>query len=102
MNFYCDICEKTIKLKSKNNHFESLTHIQYETSFRIKHTIQNPKFFDVDKLFSDSISDHNKKFDLYLVKCDFKIVFNNFTPHFKTNICHDTSFINLKESIMLD
>ena len=30
MNYYCCVCDKTNKLKSKNNHFKSLTHNQIE------------------------------------------------------------------------
>ena len=30
MKYYCDICDKTIKLKSGKNHSKSLSHIQYE------------------------------------------------------------------------
>ena len=55
MDYYCDLCDKTITLKSKN-HLEPLTHIQYEQSFRINHTIKNPNFFDVDKIFNDYIT----------------------------------------------
>ena len=68
---YCDICVKTIKLKSKNNHLKSLTHIQEEKGLRINHTIRNPNFFDVDKIFNNHITNHNTKIDLYSIKCDF-------------------------------
>ena len=39
MKYDCDVCDKTIKLKYKNNHLKSLTHIQYEKSFRKKRLI---------------------------------------------------------------
>ena len=99
MGYFCDVCDKTIKLKSKNNHTKSLIHIQYEKSSRINHTFKNPIFFDVDKIFNIYITNHNKKllfFLFYLVNCGFKIVFNKFTPHIKTMFCHKNSFINLK------
>ena len=100
MVYFFDVCDKTIKLKSKNNHLKSLTHIQNEKSFRINHTIKNPYFFDIDKIYNDYITNHNQKFDLHLVKCDFKLVFNNFTPHIKTDFHHNTSFINLKRNLL--
>ena len=34
---------------------------QTEKQFRIKHTIKNPDFFDIDKLSNDYITNHNKK-----------------------------------------
>ena len=52
MVYYCDVCDKTIKLKSKINRLKSLTSNQYEESFRIKNTFKNPIFFDVDELFT--------------------------------------------------
>ena len=33
MSYYCDICDKTIILKSKNKHLKSITHIESENSF---------------------------------------------------------------------
>ena len=74
------VCDKTIKLKSKSNHLKTLTQDEFEKCIRIKHTIENPKIFGIVKIFNDYIIKHNKKFDLYLVKCDFKLVFNNFNP----------------------
>ena len=29
MSYYCDVCDKTIKLKSKNNHLKSISETQY-------------------------------------------------------------------------
>ena len=43
----------------------SLTHNQTENPFRIKHTSKDP-----DKISSDYITNHNKKYNLFLVKCD--------------------------------
>ena len=69
-------------------------------SFRINHTIKNPNFFDADKFYNDYIINHNKKFDLNGFKCDFKLVFINFTPHIKTYFHHNTSIINLKRYLL--
>ena len=66
----------------------------------MKHTNRNPDFFDRDKIFSDYITNHNKKIDLYLVKCVFQLAFNNFFPHIKTEFEYNTSLINLKISLL--
>ena len=71
MNYYCSACDETIYL-NKKSHFKSLTHYQYEKSIRKNHTIKNPNFFDIGKMFNVYITNHNKKFDLYLFKCEFK------------------------------
>ena len=62
---YCDISNKTFKLKSRNKHFKSLCHKEYEKLIQINHTIQNPLFFNIDKKYDDYITNHNKKFEIY-------------------------------------
>ena len=96
MNYYCDICDKSIKLKIKKNHFKSLTYIQYEKIFRINHTIRKPYFFHIKKKFNVCITNHNKNFHLYLIKCAFKFVSYNFTPYSKTGFYRNTTFIKFK------
>ena len=44
MRYYCSVCDKTKKLKSKNKHFESFTHEERKKFIQINHTIQNPSF----------------------------------------------------------
>ena len=101
MNYYCEICHKTIKLNSKNNHLKSFTHIQYEKAIQIIQTIENPSFFNVDKIFNDFITNHTTRFDFYLFKCDFKLDFDNdFKPRIKTDFYYNTIIINLKRHLL--
>ena len=51
MSYYCDICDKTIKHKSKNKHLKSITQNELEESIHIIHSIDNPNFFDVDDIY---------------------------------------------------
>ena len=102
MKYYCEICDKTVKPKSKNIHLTSLTHIQYEESIRLNHTIKNPNFFDIDKIFNDYIANQNKKFDLYLFKYEFKLDFNILTPHIKTEFYRNTAINNLKRFFLMN
>ena len=51
MSYYCDICDKTIKNKSKNKYLKSITHNELEKSIHIIHSIDNPKCFDVDDIY---------------------------------------------------
>ena len=70
LNDYCYICEKPIKIESKNEYLQSLTHAQLSEDVQVKHTIKNPDFSDIDKRFNDYITNHNKKFYLCFVKND--------------------------------
>ena len=38
----------------------SISHTQREKYIRTKHTIKNPNFFDIDKIFNDCITNHKK------------------------------------------
>ena len=61
---------------------------------------KNPNFFDVDKIFNDYITNHNKKFDLCLINCGFKLEFDKeFNPHIKTHLNFNISPNNLKQKI---
>ena len=72
----CKVYDETLKSKSKNNHLPSLTYNEFEKKTTNKHTIENP-FFNIDSLFTDYVTNHNKKFDVYFIECDFEIVFDN-------------------------
>ena len=82
-----------------------ISHTQTEKPFRIKHTIQNPNFFVIDKISNDYIANHNKKYYLFLFKCDFELIFNNafLKPILiETDFYHNTSLINLKRYLLYE
>ena len=41
-------------------------------------TIQNPNIRNIDIIFYYYNIEHNKKFENYLVKCEFNLVFNDY------------------------
>ena len=97
MEFYCDICDKSMKHKSKHEHFKSGLRNHYEKCFRKKHVNTNPDFFDRDKLFNIYITHHNKNIDLHLINCEFKSEFDNQkTSHIKTMYTYNTHIFNMK------
>ena len=77
MDFYCYVCDNFIKPKSKYKHFQSNTHKEFDTCKNVELTIENPDINNVDKLFYAYNSQHNNEFDYYLIKCHFKLVFND-------------------------
>ena len=97
MAYYCKCCDKAIKLKLKNNHFKSFMHVHFGKYIPISQSIKNPDFFDIDEIFNDYFTKHNKNFDFHFVKCDFKLDFNDdFKPYFKTFFYDNTTISNLK------
>ena len=81
-----------------------ISHTQTEKPFHIKYTIKKPKFFALDKLSNDYITNHHEKYSIFLIKCDFKLIFNNDFSKFiqiETDFYHNTTlFMNLKTFLL--
>ena len=79
-----------------------LSRNQKENPFRIKHTIKNPNFFDINKISNDYITNHNNKLNFFLAKCDFKLIFNNdpLKPILIETDFYQTTPINLRRYLL--
>ena len=62
MDYSCDVCDETIKIRSKIELLQSLTHNEFEKRIRMKHTIKNPVFcfLRYRRNFNNYIINHNK------------------------------------------
>ena len=69
IQFKCDFFDIDMQNVSRNILIKSLIH---KKCLREKYIINNPNFFEVDKILSDYVERNNKKFDLYLINCEFK------------------------------
>ena len=78
MDYYCEVCDFLIKLKSKYNHFKTNIHKEIDKCKNKKLSFENPHINNIDKAFYAYIIQHNKKTEYYLVKCDFKSVFKEY------------------------
>ena len=53
-------------------------------------SINNPNLNDIDKIINNYVPSYNKKFDIYSIKCDFYLVFNDdFKIHIETYYVHN-------------
>ena len=77
MKYYCEICLRDIKKKSKNSHLKSKSHKEFEEYKHIILSLKNVELKDVDEILYLYMKDHNKNFNHYLSKGQFKLVFNN-------------------------
>ena len=94
--------DKSFKIKSKSKYLQSLTRSELEKCIRINHTIENPDFFDLDEVFHQYIPNHIKKFDFYLVKYVFRLVFDEkFYLLFNTDLESNLSIFSLKRYFLL-
>ena len=81
---------------NKKNYLKLFAHNQYEKSIRKNHTGKNPNFPDIDTLFNNYITYHNKKIVLYFFKCELKLDFSILTAHNKTIFYQNPTNINFK------
>ena len=77
MDYYCDLCDIFIRPKSKYKHSKSTSHKEFDNCNHIKLTKASININDVYQPFYEYIMEQNTKFDYYLVKSEFKLVFND-------------------------
>ena len=72
MDYFCDICDKTIKRKSKTRHIKSKSHLHMKSYIREKHTIGNVYWKDFYRVIREYVDTNRLKFPIFktLVKCD--------------------------------
>ena len=61
MIYYCDVCDKTIKLKSKNKLFKTNIHKEFEKCKHLELCIENPNINAIDRKFCSRVIEQNKK-----------------------------------------
>ena len=71
MDYFCDICDKTIKRKSKTKHIKSKSHLHMRSYVREKHTIGDVDWKDFYKVIREYVNNNRLKFPIFktLVKC---------------------------------
>ena len=100
MKSICDVCERTMKIKSKSKHLKSQSHNEFAKSIRIEETTENLDFFDIDELFNDYMS-NNKKNSIDILLNAIKLVFDGeFYPHIKSDLRNNQSKLHLKKTIL--
>ena len=77
MRYYCNICLRDIKKKSKYSHLKSKSHKEFEKYKHIILSFKNVDINDVDDILYLYIKDYNKKYTQYLLKGQFELICNN-------------------------
>ena len=69
--------ERYTEKKSKHSHLKSKSHKEFERYKHIILSLKNVDIKDVDEILFLYMKDHNKKINHYLLKGEFKSVFND-------------------------
>ena len=100
MRYYCNICLIDIKKKSKHSHIKSKSHKEFEKYKHIILSFTNFDIKDVDETLYLYMKDYNKKYNHYLLKSQFKLVFNDQDCKFlKTDLINNKTNISLSKYV---
>ena len=83
--FHCDLCDKSIKIRSKKKHLNSQYHKSLTRSIICKYTVKNPSFLHIEEILKNFVDDYIKKFQFYLIFCKWKLSFSDTTINVKTD-----------------
>ena len=83
--FHCDLCDKSIKLRSKKKHLNSRYHKSLSESIISKYSVENPSFLHMEDILKKYVDDYNKKFVLYIIVCRWKVHFSDTIINVKSN-----------------
>ena len=75
--FHCELCDKSIKIRSKKKHLYSQYHKSLILIIICKYTVENPSFLHVEDLLRKFVDDYNKNFEFYLIFCKWKVHFSD-------------------------
>ena len=71
MDILCKACDREIfENESERNIYLATLPKKNDKSFYTKYTINNVNLNEFDKILNNSITTHNKKFDLYFNNCE--------------------------------
>ena len=97
MDYYCEVNDKSINSKSKYKHFKSNIHEEFDICKHMELTFENPNIDNLDEVLYPYITQHSKQYDHYLIKCHFKLVFNDnqYSVWIKSNLFNNKTMISL-------
>ena len=64
-DFYCDICDRTIKLKYKMKHLYTRLHRFLSMSVVNRYCVNNPTFLQIEDILKKRVYDYNKRFGFF-------------------------------------
>ena len=83
--FYCELCDKSIRIKSKKRHLNSQYHKSLTKSIISKYTVENPNFLHMQDILKIYVDAYNKKFILYIIICKWKLHFSDTIINIKSD-----------------
>ena len=83
--FHCELCDRSIKTKSKKKQLYSQYHKSLTKSIICKYTVKNPCFLHVEDIIKIFVDDYYKKFEFYLIFYKWKLHFSDTIVNVKSD-----------------
>ena len=83
--FHCEICDKSVNIKSKNRHLNSRHHKSPSACIISKYTVENPNFLHMQDILKKYVDYYNKKFVIYIIICKWKLHFSDIIINVESN-----------------
>ena len=74
-DYYCNSCDKTIKLKLKKKHLNTKSHTNLSEFIINKYCVKNPELIDEEKRLQKHVHNYKKRFEFYHIICEWKLQF---------------------------
>ena len=103
MDLLCPVCDRSIRENESeyNEYIATMPKKDVKILYE-NYTINNINLDEVDKILSEYVTTHNKKFYFHLVGYEFVLEFdNNFTTNTQTNYCYNMDDITKIKSCLL-
>ena len=84
-DYYCNICNKKLKLKYKKKHLERKLHTNLSNFIVNKYRVKNPNLSHVKQILAKYFINHGKKFAIDILQCEWKFQFENDTVDVKSD-----------------
>ena len=79
MNYYCEVCDKTLKLGYEKRHLKTKSLEDLSMSIVNRYCVKSPKNGEIKKLLREYFKEYSKKFIFFYITCKWKLHFSN--PH---------------------
>ena len=72
---YCNLCDKTIKLKHIKKQLITKSHMNLSESKINKYSLKNSELIEIEKLLQKHVNNYIKKFEFHHFICEWKLLF---------------------------
>ena len=98
--YHCNICDKSMLLKSVKKHIQTGKHQYLSQSYDYVEAFENIDIEDVDNIYNKFTKEHNKRFEKNTIKGQFNFHFDNYLTGITSKLFNNNTVCDWKNFIM--